>query len=158
MADIHTLFQFEQDFADTLHCVPMGVRLKLDTCGIKLSLAQWNQLDRAERQRLMALPCDNPDTIATYRGYLAELINQHQSGPLKTLVVDSQPPWSQQDAIPSAVQQRAAELGHSFTLGQWQSLTPLQRFALIKLSRPSHENHNFLPALEEFGLCSRSGE
>jgi hypothetical protein len=31
-------------------------------------------------------------------------------------------------------------------------LSPAQRFALIKLSRPSHENHNFLPALKEFEL------
>ncbi|QQE63478.1 hypothetical protein GFS31_01430 [Leptolyngbya sp. BL0902] len=156
MAD--SLFQFEQDFADTLHCVPMGVRLKLDTCGIKLSLAQWNQLDRAERQQLMALPCDNAATVATYRDYLAGLIDQHQSGPVKTLAVDSQPPWAQTDEIPPAVQQRAEELGSPLTADQWQALTPLQRFALIKLSRPSHENHNFLPALQEFGLCGSSDE
>ncbi|NEQ62650.1 MAG: nitrate reductase associated protein, partial [Moorea sp. SIO4A1] len=31
-------------------------------------------------------------------------------------------------------------------------LTPIQRFALIKLTRPSHENKNFLPALKEFQL------
>ncbi|MDR9402251.1 MAG: nitrate reductase associated protein, partial [Halothece sp. Uz-M2-17] len=35
---------------------------------------------------------------------------------------------------------------------QWQKLTPLQRFALIKLSRPSHENKNFYPALKEFAI------
>jgi hypothetical protein len=33
-------------------------------------------------------------------------------------------------------------------------LTPLQRFALIKLTRSQHENNNFLPALIEFGLGS----
>jgi hypothetical protein len=38
------------------------------------------------------------------------------------------------------------------TLQQWASLTPLQRFALIKLSRSSHEDKNFLPALKEFHL------
>ena len=153
MADTPTLFQFEQDFAATLHCVPMGVRLKLDTCGIKLSLAQWNQFGRAERQQLMDLPCDAPVTIATYRDYLTALIEHHQSGPLKTLALDPHPPWAQSHEIPSAVQQRAEAFGSPLTLGQWQQLTPLQRFALIKLSRPSHENHNFLPALQEFGLC-----
>jgi len=152
MADTPTLFQFEQDFAATLHCVPMAVRLKLDTCGVKLSLAQWNQFDRAERQQLMDLPCDAPATIAIYRDYLTALIEHHQSGPLKTLALDPQPPWAEAEAIPPAVQQRAEGLGHPLTLAQWQGLTPLQRFALIKLSRPSHENHNFLPALQEFGL------
>ncbi|MEB3289760.1 MAG: nitrate reductase associated protein [Leptolyngbya sp.] len=150
MAD--TLFQFEQDFADTLHCVPMAVRLKLDTCGIKLSLAQWNQLDRGERQQLMTRPCDTPETIATYRDALADLIAQHQIGPLKTLTVEAQPPWAQAQEVPLAVQQRAEALGYALPLDQWQGLTPLQRFTLIKLSRPSHENQNFLPALQEFGL------
>lgn len=149
----HTLFQFELDFADTLHCVPMGVRMKLDTCGIKLSLAQWNQLDRAERQQLMEQPCDSPDTVVAYRDTLAALIAHHGSGPLKTLDMDPHPPWMQADTIPPAIQQRAEELHCPVTLPQWQALSPLQRFALIKLSRPSHENHNFLPALQEFGLC-----
>lgn len=153
MAETQNLFQFELDFADTLHCVPMGVRLKLDTCGIKLSLAQWNQFDRAERQQILDQPCDLPEAIAAYRDALANLIAQHQSGPLKTLDVDPHPPWLQEDTIPPAVQQGAEELGCPLALAQWQNLRPRQRFALIKLSRPSHENHNFLPALQEFGLC-----
>jgi Conserved nitrate reductase-associated protein (Nitr_red_assoc) len=33
---------------------------------------------------------------------------------------------------------------------QWATLTPDQRFALLKLSRSNHENRNFLPALKEF--------
>lgn len=151
-----TLFQFELDFADTLHCVPIGVRLKLDTCGIKLSLAQWNRFDWAERQQLVERPCDGPETVATYRDYVATLVDQHQSGPLKTLAIDPHPAWLQAEVIPLAVQQRAEELGCSLTLTHWQGFSPLQRFALIKLSRPSHENHNFLPALREFGLCTES--
>ncbi|MDJ0543718.1 MAG: nitrate reductase associated protein, partial [Microcystis sp. M53601_WE4] len=35
---------------------------------------------------------------------------------------------------------------------QWQKLPPSQRFALIKLSRPGHENLNFYPALKEFHI------
>ncbi|MGB0562374.1 MAG: nitrate reductase associated protein, partial [Spirulinaceae cyanobacterium] len=41
----------------------------------------------------------------------------------------------------------------SISLTQWQALRPDQRFALIKLSRPGHENRNFLPAMQEFGLA-----
>jgi hypothetical protein len=43
-------------------------------------------------------------------------------------------------------------MGVSLSLEQWETLTPLQRFALIKLGQPSHESHNFLPALREFEL------
>jgi hypothetical protein len=35
---------------------------------------------------------------------------------------------------------------------QWKSLSALQRFALLKLYRPGHENKNFKKALKEFGL------
>ncbi|MEM6714613.1 MAG: nitrate reductase associated protein, partial [Cyanobacteria bacterium P01_C01_bin.147] len=37
---------------------------------------------------------------------------------------------------------------------QWADLSPLARFALCKLSRPGHENRNFLSALYEFNLKS----
>lgn len=32
----------------------------------------------------------------------------------------------------------------------------LQRFALYKLTRPGHDNDNFLPAMREFGLVGSS--
>jgi hypothetical protein len=37
---------------------------------------------------------------------------------------------------------------------QWAALTPLQRFALIKLTRDNHDNVNFAPAMREFGLAT----
>jgi hypothetical protein len=54
--------------------------------------------------------------------------------------------------IPPSVQEKAQECKVSLTQSDWGTLTPEQRFALIKLSRPSHENKNFLPALKEFQL------
>ncbi len=38
------------------------------------------------------------------------------------------------------------------TLTQWAGLSPLQRFAIFKLTRPGHTNENFVPAMREFGL------
>jgi hypothetical protein len=37
-------FAFENDFVDTFRCIPMIVRYKLDTCGIKLKLPEWVKL------------------------------------------------------------------------------------------------------------------
>ncbi len=37
------------------------------------------------------------------------------------------------------------------------SLSPLQRFALFKLSRPGHDNDKFEPAMREFGLLGAVG-
>ena len=44
------------------------------------------------------------------------------------------------------------EFDVEITAQQWKELSPLQRFALIKLSRRGHENRNFYPALQEFKL------
>lgn len=47
----HTFFKFEADFVDTLRCVPMIVRFKLDTVGIKLSLRAWSRFALAKLAR-----------------------------------------------------------------------------------------------------------
>jgi len=54
--------------------------------------------------------------------------------------------------VPAEVQDQAAQMEGAIAPAQWTALSPLQRFALCKLSRPGHENRNFLPALREFGL------
>ena len=65
---------------------------------------------------------------------------------------EENPPWMNEKEIPATTQTKAAESNVNITVQQWEELTPLQRFALIKLSRPSHENKNFYPAVQEFGL------
>ncbi len=68
----------------------------------------------------------------------------------KDLPVDVSPAWMDGDHIPAQVQEKARACEADLAIAQWQKLSPLQRFALIKLSRPSHENRNFVPALQEF--------
>ncbi|MGQ4646180.1 nitrate reductase associated protein [Lyngbya aestuarii] len=145
-------FQFETDFVDSLHCIPMQVRMKLDSCGIKLKLTHWHQFNQQERQALVAMPVITADDIETYRQYLRHLVHKYTDTLPSDLPIDPDPAWIDATKIPPTIQEKAQELGASLTVIQWASLTPLQRFALIKLSRPSHENKNFLPALKEFQL------
>lgn len=145
------LFQFEADFVDSLRCIPMVVRLKLDTCGIKLKLAHWHQLTDGDRRQLVEMPCSTPAETAAYRQYLQHLL-QAQNAPAKELAIDPHPPWLNPAIIPESVRGKAAEFGLKISIEAWQKLSPLQRFALIKLSRPSHENRNFYPAAQEFKL------
>jgi hypothetical protein len=149
----HYFFQFEQDFVESLRCIPMMIRLKLDTCGVKLKLVHWTQFNADERQSLLEIPCSTPDEIENYRQFLQNLITQKTGQPATEIAIASNPPWLDSETIPESVQSKATETGLTLTQSQWRSLTPIQRFALIKLSRASHENHNFVPALQEFGLC-----
>jgi hypothetical protein len=145
-------FQFEADFVESLRCIPMQVRYKLDTCGVKLKLHHWHEFSTEERQQLVSLPCDQGSEVSQYRDYLQSLVVAHTGSQAKELAIDPTPPWADANQIPADVQTKLQEVGATLSLEQWQQLSPLQRFALIKLSRPSHENRNFLPALQEFGL------
>ena len=145
-------FQFEYDFVNSLNCIPMQVRLKLDTCGVKLKLLHWNKFIKQERPALVEMPCTTTEEITAYEEYLQQLVVAHTGTAASKLAINPHPPWLNATIIPSSIDEKAQELGISITLSQWASLTPVQRFALIKLSRPSHENKNFLPALQEFGV------
>jgi len=148
------LFKFEDDFVSSLRCIPMAVRYKLDTCGVKLKLAHWNQFDLDTRRRLVEEPAETGEEIDAYRNLLQDFAARYTDIPLKDLPVEDNPPWQNGDRIPEAVLQKAAETEVEISPEQWQNLTPLQRFALIKLSRSSHENANFIPALKEFDMIN----
>jgi hypothetical protein len=147
-----TYFKFEADFVDSLRCIPMIVRLKLDSCGVKLKLAEWNRFTQSECQQLVELPCDRDSEIAAYQDYVSQLILAHTGHEASLLSIDPQPPWSNDLEIPESVTTKAAEEGVTIDRSHWENLTTIQRFALIKLTRSQHENNNFLPALKEFGL------
>lgn len=145
-------FHFEADFVESLRCIPMQVRLKLDTCGVKLKLNQWNQFNQTDRQQLVDLPSESSSEVAEYRKFLHQLIRERTGTEATDLAIDPAPPWADPSTIPASVQDKSVAVGVMLSPDQWAALTPLQRFALIKLSRSGHENHNFLPALKEFHL------
>jgi hypothetical protein len=68
--------------------------------------------------------------------------------------IDINPEWSRMNEIPVSLQEKANEFGWEISVAQWSSLSDLQRFALLKLKRPGHENKNFPIAMKEFGLAS----
>ncbi len=149
-----TFFQFEADFVDSLRCIPMQVRYKLDTCGVKLKLEHWHQFSQRDREHLLIAPCHTPAEVAAYRETLQTLVMKHTGAPAKDLPIDPHPPWAQSDQIPELVLAQAQQYDTEIAISQWAALSDLQRFALCKLSRPGHENRNFLPALQEFNLTT----
>lgn len=147
-------FEFETDFVDSLRCIPMQARYNLDTCGIKLKLADWNHLTQDERQALVEQPCTTEQEIETYRHNLQNLIHQRTGSYPSKLPIESHPAWMDENNIPESVQEKATEYNVKIEAPSWAALSPLERFALIKLSRSGHENKNFPKALEEFKLIN----
>jgi len=146
-------FDFEEDFIEeNVRCIPMIVRFKMDAAGIKLKLAEWSKFKRDERIQLALMPASTDEEAKWYNDYLAQLIEKYTGNKATTLTIDTNPDWANLQSIPEMLSEKAKEFDLEITKEKWQSLTNLQRFTLLKLCRPGHENKNFPKAIKEFGL------
>jgi len=144
-------FKFEEDFIEeNVRCIPMIVRFKLDTCGIKLKLAEWSKMTVTERLNLAEYSCHTSEEIRAYRKYVRQIIRTRANQNPTALHIDKNPLWELVTEVPLLLQEKAMEYNLSISLAQWKNLSMLQRFALLKLSSISHENKNFPKALKEF--------
>ena len=147
------IFGFERDFAETLRCIPMSVRMKLDECGIKLSLRQWSRFNYEDRYELCYRSTDSDTHRQIYRGFLEDLIRDRANEEPVFLTQTQPTEWKESHSVPTCLQKQLMEKDLSPVPPQkWAALTPLQRFSLIKLCRSGHENHNLPAALKEFNL------
>lgn len=153
IGDEHRVFAFEADFAHDLRCIPMVVRFKLDRCGVKLSLRQWSKMGVANRMRLLKTRCDTAGEIQAFRMIVVDLATTHCSEAIRWLPRDPEPTWANSALVPVDVTRQAAELAVAPPSPQcWRGLSTLQRYALLKLARSNHDNHNFVPAMREMQI------
>jgi hypothetical protein len=151
------LFNFEQDGRYPLRRIPMIMRFKLDACGIKLPLIAWALLSREQREQLVQLPCTSTDEKENYCAQLTQMLLPHADNPdavVEFVSVESVPMWRNSLEVPPQIVNQLSQLElPAPSLAQWHSLSDLQRFALVKLTRNGHKNANLLAALREFDLA-----
>lgn len=146
-------FDFEEDFIEeNVRCIPMIVRFKMDAAGIKLKLAEWSKFKRADRIQLALMPASTDEEAKLYNNFLSQLIEKHTNNKATVLAINTNPDWGNLENVPDMLAEKAKEFDLEITPEKWSSLTSLQRFALLKLCRPGHENKNFPKAITEFGL------
>lgn len=156
IGDEQGVFAFEADFAHDLRCIPMVVRFKLDRCGVKLSLRQWSKMGMSNRASLLARRCDAGTEIEAYRIAVVHLATTHCPEAIKWLPLDPEPAWANPSRVPDDVIRQAADSGVAPPSPQcWSKLSNLQRFALLKLARSDHDNHNFVPAMHEMRIIGK---
>ena len=148
-------FEFEEDFIENgIRCIPMIVRFKLDKAGIKLKLGEWAKFSSEEKVRLALLECNEEEERKNYYHYVAALVQHYTNKAATPLLIDENPEWNNRIKVPAELLDKAMEFDKAISKEQWESLTILQRFALLKLCRSGHENKNFPIALKEFGLIN----
>ena len=146
-------FDFEEDFVEeNVRCIPMTVRFKMDAAGIKLKLSEWSKFSIEERIELAVKPAATEKEMSAYNQYLSGIIKKYTGDEAAALAINSNPEWADLENIPFKLQEKAMEFDLIISTAQWKQLTNLQRFALLKLFRPGHENKNFPKAIHEFGL------
>jgi len=144
-------FQFESDFMeDGVRCIPMSVRIRLDMCGVKLRLSEWSCMSDEEKEELVRWDFTSIDEMEECRIFLKAVVFARTGRVATELSVDLYPEWANRFSIPTAVSVKLLEFNWTMSTGEWSRYSDLQRFALVKLTRPGHENRNFPLAVKEF--------
>src|SRR6202167_6609592 len=123
-------FKFEGEMHESLQCVPMAVRRKLDRVGLKIGLEQWKSLDRGERLAICHLPVDSTEECDALGVFIREAM-QRRFGVEPKLLTDAQrasadPPAS----APSRVVANARAQGFDLNVQTWSRLHRHARVAL----------------------------
>jgi hypothetical protein len=146
------LFAFEVDIAVSLRRFPMAVRFKLDRCGIRLSLQNWQQLPYDARVALVRKSTERSEDRVAYIEFLSMLgATYWGSSELDQFIPESPPAWTSTATLPDMVRTQVREFYGQVDLegDAWSRLTDLERFALIKLSRPGHANRGARALFDE---------
>src|SRR6266851_7947556 len=143
-------FKFEDEMHESLQCVPMAVRRKLDRVGLKISLEPWKALDRGERLAICHLPTNSPEECDALATFIREAMLRHFGTEPKSLT-DAQRAGAEPPATPpEQLVSRARDEGFDLSDFAWSKLDGDERFALMKLGAESKPSHNLGAALKEF--------
>lgn len=146
------IFGFESELERSLEFIPLTVRFKLDKCAVKISLEQWREFSAQERQMLLEMPCEEHAERKVFVQNLELLAKSKTGDGVRSFQTTSSQSWEGAD-VPEQVRRQTMELGLAPpTPSQWQALTALQRYVLVKLCREGGRHRNLVPALKEFDL------
>jgi hypothetical protein len=154
--DAARLFEFEVESSENLRFIPLAVRFNLDRFGLRITLDQWQMLPHDDRVLLARFPVEADSEIEpNFDRAIDEMLRTHASAEPEKFTPDGDPVWAHADAVPETVIRQSSLAGVSApSLSHWGALDPFQRYALAKLARRTGElNHDFLPAMREFGLA-----
>ncbi|MGH7838278.1 MAG: nitrate reductase associated protein [Candidatus Binataceae bacterium] len=142
-------FKFEDEIHQSLSCVPMAVRRKLDRVGVKVSLEQWQALGRGERLAICHLPVADSEECAAVRTFIQEAVQHRCASATKELSEEMRRTADPPVAPPATLVERARALGLGLTEADWNRLDADERYALIKLGAGIEVSHNLAAALHE---------
>jgi hypothetical protein len=143
-------FKFEEEMRNSLACVPMAVRRKLDRVGVKIGLKQWQALGRGERLAICHLPIDRDDERQALELFISEAVERACGERPTTLAASERAIAEPPRTLPAEVAAAARAEGVGLDQAAWERLDEDERYALIKLGGGARHSHNLAAALAEF--------
>lgn len=145
-------FKFEDEMHESLQCVPMAVRRKLDRVGLKIGLEQWKSLDRGERLAICHLPVASAEECDGLSEFIREAM-QRRFGVEPKVLTDAQRASADPPASPpDRVVKHARAQGFDLSDAVWTRMDADERFALMKMGDADTPSHNLAAALKEFSV------
>ncbi|WGS50398.1 nitrate reductase associated protein [Paraburkholderia sp. D15] len=153
LSEAPLLFNFEVESSENFTYIPMSVRFNLDRFGLRITLAQWQLLPLEDRKLLARFPVEDDTEIEpNFDHALFEMLRTHANVEPEWFTPEDVPAWRRTDSVPEGVTRQAGLAGLSApSVARWAELDPFQRYVLAKLSRKPEPNHDFVPAMKEFG-------
>lgn len=145
-------FKFEDEMHESLQCVPMAVRRKLDRVGLKIGLEQWRALDRGERLAICHIPVDSGEECDALAYFIRETMMRRFGVEPKQLSDSARDAAEPPDTPPVKLVAHARSLGFNLSGAAWTRLDADERFALVKMGDMDKPSHNLSSALKEFGV------
>jgi hypothetical protein len=142
-------FRFEADIYESLDCVPMAARRKLDRIGLKVSLEQCQRLSSPEHLAICHMPAESPDECAALREVIVETVKGRNNSAPKELAAELRSAADPPALPPSLHVSRAKAAGFDLTDQVWQSLDEDERYAPMKLGNEKGISHNLASARAE---------
>jgi hypothetical protein len=145
-------FRFEDEVHESLQCVPMAVRRKLDRVGLKVGLEQWKSLDLGERLAICHLPVASSEECDALGIFIREAMKR-RFGVEPKILTDAQRASAEPPTTPpTRVVSHARGAGFDLSAAAWSRLDADERFALMKMGDAETPSHNLAPALKEFAV------
>ena len=144
-------YPFESSEASSLLLIPLRVRYKLDSAGIRLRLSQWQTLTHDEKMQLLQMPVTTPQDRGAYKDALVRMVSRPGGAPLVEEPMTGEEGWHITWAWPEVVvmQCKVQELELP-PIAHWQRLLEADRHALFVLARSNHSQTEFVAAMALF--------
>jgi hypothetical protein len=146
-------FMFEAEIYESLNCVLMAARRKLDAVGSKLHLAQWKEPGLGDSLMICHAPADSEKEWNALISFIEEVALARTSSPAKILSDDARRSANPHYRPPQVLAQNASVAGVELDDQAWAALDEDQRYAPIKFGDSERPNHNLEIALQEFCKC-----